>query len=132
MGSGGIILFYDGQCNLCSRFLRLIARWDKMHRIGVVDQFSTVASDFFQSHNFNPDGDTVVLYMYGKFYQRSAAVLRVFRLLGGLWPLLYLAVAIPKPMRDWLYDLVARNRYRWFGSKEACPLKQSTSSGTVH
>ena len=46
--------------------------------------------------------------------------LQVARRLSGLWPLLYVLIVIPRPLRDWLYDRFAARRYRWFGKREAC------------
>ncbi|MEM7391719.1 MAG: DCC1-like thiol-disulfide oxidoreductase family protein, partial [Verrucomicrobiota bacterium] len=64
--------------------------------------------------------DSVVLIMDGKAYQKSTAALRVSRRLGGLWPALYAFIIVPRPIRDWVYDVIARNRYAWWGKQDAC------------
>lgn len=64
--------------------------------------------------------DTVVLVDAGRAFTRSTAALRVFRRLRQPWPLAYALIVVPRPMRDWIYDAVARRRYRWFGKREAC------------
>ncbi|MGH7856901.1 MAG: thiol-disulfide oxidoreductase DCC family protein, partial [Candidatus Binatia bacterium] len=68
--------------------------------------------------------DTIVLVGEGRAYLRSAAALRILRGLGLPWSLLYVLVAIPRPLRDAAYDWFARNRYRWFGTREECRLPE--------
>ena len=66
--------------------------------------------------------NTVILYENGTFYTHSDVALRVAHNLTGLWPLVGVFWLIPKPIRDFIYDWIARNRYKWFGKKEACML----------
>ena len=65
---------------------------------------------------------TVFLYQNGKLYQKSAAVLRIAKELSFAWNLLYIGIIIPAFLRNIVYDFVARNRYKWFGKREACRL----------
>jgi predicted DCC family thiol-disulfide oxidoreductase YuxK len=70
---------------------------------------------------FDPDdAKTFVLIADGKPYVRSDAAIRVSRYFGGAWKLLGAVEIIPRPIRDWAYDIVARNRYRWFGRVDTC------------
>jgi predicted DCC family thiol-disulfide oxidoreductase YuxK len=62
----------------------------------------------------------VILIEDGCRYDRSTAVLRVARRLRAPWPLLFAFIVVPRPLRDWAYDIVARRRYRWFGRRETC------------
>ncbi|HMQ15513.1 MAG TPA: DCC1-like thiol-disulfide oxidoreductase family protein, partial [Phycisphaerae bacterium] len=64
--------------------------------------------------------DTVVLLRAGRVYVRSGAALRILRGLGFPWSLLSILLAVPRPVRDALYDGIARRRYRWFGRRDAC------------
>jgi len=64
--------------------------------------------------------DSVVLIEDGRAYIKSTAVLRIAKKLGNFLPLLYPLILVPRPLRDILYDWVAKNRYRWFGSLQAC------------
>jgi len=66
--------------------------------------------------------DSIVLVDGEKVYTRSDAVLHILELLGGGWKLFRVFRVIPKAWRDSLYDFIARNRYRWFGKKDACEL----------
>jgi len=60
------------------------------------------------------------LFEHDKFYFRSTAALRIARKLSGAWPILYILMLIPSPVRDWVYNIIANNRYRWFGRMETC------------
>ena len=66
------------------------------------------------------DLDGVVLIAGDRVFDRSTAALRIARGLGGAWPLLAIFLAVPRPLRDAVYDWIARNRYRWFGREESC------------
>ena len=67
-----------------------------------------------------PLPDSVALIERGRVYTRSDAVLRIARRLRFPWPLLSACIVLPRPLRDRLYDLVARRRYRWFGKRDSC------------
>ena len=66
------------------------------------------------------DFETFLLLERGRVFTKSTAALRIVRQLSGLWPLLYLGIAIPRPLRDAVYDYVARHRYRWMGKSDTC------------
>ena len=70
---------------------------------------------------FNPEDLTsVILIQNDQLYAKSDAALKVARQLSGIWPLLYGFIIIPRGIRDIVYNWIARNRYRWFGKKDAC------------
>ena len=69
-----------------------------------------------------PLPDSIVLIDEGRLFTRSTAALRIARRLRFPWPLLYGLIVVPRPLRDFLYDWVARNRYRWFGKRDSCML----------
>ncbi len=68
----------------------------------------------------HPLPDSFVLVEDGRVFTRSEAALRIARRLGVPWSLAYPLMVVPRPFRDWAYDVVARNRYRWFGKRETC------------
>jgi predicted DCC family thiol-disulfide oxidoreductase YuxK len=114
-------LYYDGECGLCDRFIQFVLRHDDHEYF----QFATLQSDAGRAQLRQlglPETElkTVVLAEAGKSYERSSATLRVCRRLGGLWPLLYGFIVIPKRWRDAAYSLVARNRKRWFKASPSC------------
>ena len=68
----------------------------------------------------NPDAGTFVLIENGEVYTRSTAALKVCKHLNGLWPLMAVFIFVPLVIRDWVYNLISKNRYRWFGKRDAC------------
>ena len=66
------------------------------------------------------DFHSLILINNNEYYTRSTAALKVVKEFSGLWPAVYILMIIPKPIRDFVYDFIAKNRYRWFGKKEQC------------
>ena len=130
LSTDGPILFFDGVCTLCNASVDFIIRHDKAERF----RFASLQSDFaqnklktagFLSENESLSEqpmDTVVLMDGGQIFTKSGAALEIARRLGGFWQIFYFLKILPRPVRDFFYDLVARNRYRFFGKKESCRL----------
>ena len=122
------IIFYDGVCALCNWFVLFVIKIDRSGIFYFVAQESSTAKEIAQQSNvsFTP-GESIVLLdeSRGVLYQKSDAVLFVFATIGGLWHLARLAHLVPKIVRDYIYDLIARNRYRIFGKYDTCPLPPS-------
>ncbi|MGQ7276390.1 thiol-disulfide oxidoreductase DCC family protein [Brevibacillus thermoruber] len=118
------ILLFDGVCNLCHGAVRFIIPRDPSGRIRFASLQSETGRRLLARHGFPADElRTVVLIEGDSLYTRSDAMLRVGRKLNGWWPLLSsLGLVIPRPVRDCVYDWIARNRYRWFGRQEQCLL----------
>ena len=64
--------------------------------------------------------DSLVFYKSGKLFTKSGAALRIAKELDGLWPMTYLLIVIPYPIRDFIYGFIAKYRYKWFGKKDVC------------
>ncbi len=120
MKEGPVILF-DGVCNLCNGSVQYVIRHDR----DALFKFASLQSDSGQQllhkyqlplNNFN----SFVLIEEEKIYTRSTAALRVARKLSGMVKLLYGFIIVPAFIRDTVYDLIARNRYKWFGKKDTC------------
>ena len=117
------VLLFDGVCNLCNASVQWVLLRDKKG----VFRFAALQSDVGQSllGQYNLDAqnfDTVVMVNHDKVYLRSDVPLEIARRLGGFWQLLYAFKIIPRPIRDFIYNWIARNRYRWFGRQETCML----------
>jgi len=115
------LVLFDGVCNLCTHSVRFILEHEKgpLFRFATVQ--SPVGSRLMRELGLNPDdAETFVLIADGRAYLRSDAAIRIARDLRGAWRWLGVVKIVPRPLRDWIYDLVARNRYRWFGRTDEC------------
>ena len=127
-GSNPIIL-YDGVCGLCNSLVQFLLKRDNYGRLRFASLQSDFATKVLKRHGFDPkDLDTMHLVENydqpgERVLQRSTAILRAGRELGGVWSFLAaLGRVVPRPLRDMFYGLVARNRYRVFGKYETCML----------
>lgn len=115
------IVLFDGICNLCNASVQFIIRHDSSVRFHFAALQSDYAKRVLSENGLNPDGlESILLSKEGKVYFRSDAALEIARELDGLWPLLYAFRIIPPFIRDMVYNGIARNRYRWFGKRDAC------------
>jgi predicted DCC family thiol-disulfide oxidoreductase YuxK len=129
MSTAGPILFYDGVCGLCNTLVQFLLKHDKHGRLRFASLQSDFAEKVLRRHGFDPkDLDTLhVVENYEqpneRLLQRSDAVLRAGRELGGHWSVLAaIAKIVPRSVRDIAYRFVAQNRYRVFGKYETCML----------
>lgn len=117
------ILLFDGVCNLCNSTVNLLIRKDKKQLFTFASLQSEAGQRLLATFGLPlKDFNSFIYIKDGKMYQRSGAVLRVVRDLGGIWRLAVVFLLIPSPIRDFIYTFVARNRYRWFGKKNECML----------
>ena len=116
-----MIVFFDGVCNLCQGSIRYLIKHDKKGVLKFASLQGNYAKDFVNETKIQSMQS--ILFFDGKMlYKKSTAVLKLSRLLGGWHQLLLLGYILPRFVRDWLYNIVAKNRYRWFGKKDQCML----------
>ncbi len=120
------IVFYDGHCGLCDRAVKFVLKHDRSGRAFRFAplQGTTYASRVSAERRARLPDSIVVLTENGDILTRSDAFVHIFRKLGGGWRALAKALAlIPRPLRDLIYDFIARIRYRIFGKRdELCPI----------
>jgi predicted DCC family thiol-disulfide oxidoreductase YuxK len=115
----GIVVF-DGVCNLCSAVVRFILQNDREGRLSFVPLQSQLGRELLQHHGIDPmEAQTFLLLRGSKAYIRSDAALEIASDLGR-WRWLRVFRAVPRGVRDRLYAGIARNRYKWFGKRDAC------------
>ncbi len=115
------ILLFDGVCNLCNTVVQFVIKRDSKAHFKFASLQSDLGQRLLKKHKLNPDSiDTVVLVEKNKAYIKSTAVLRLVRKFSGAWPLLFIFIIIPTALRDWAYDWVAGNRYKWYGKMDSC------------
>jgi predicted DCC family thiol-disulfide oxidoreductase YuxK len=124
------IILFDGVCNLCNGGVNFIIDRDPRG----VFKFASLQSDFGKRLVAKAEPpieelSTIVLYDEGCFYRKSTAVLRIARRLTFPWSLATAFRLVPRFIRDVLYGVVVRNRYRWFGKSEQCRLPSPELKG---
>lgn len=120
------IILYDGVCGLCNNIVTFVIDHDADKKFKFAALQSDFAKSLLQKHGLSTtDMDTVVLVEPQpdggeKAYTKSTAALRILDGFGGAWKLAFPFLAVPEMMRDAVYELVAKNRYAWFGKYDAC------------
>lgn len=118
------IVLFDGVCNLCSRAVQFMIARDPAGKLKFAALQSEAGQALLQQYQLQAtlDGrdDTVVYIEDGQVYTHSAAGLRIARHLNGPVRLAAPLILVPRFIRDFVYRLIARNRYRWFGRKDVC------------
>lgn len=115
------VVLFDGVCNLCNSSVSFIIKRDKKNKF----LFASLQSEYAKKHLDDElsNGDnlqSLVLKDGNKTLIKSSAVLTIAKGLSGLWPLAYGFMIIPGFIRNAVYDLIAKNRYRWFGKRNQC------------
>ena len=118
------VVLFDGVCNLCNGSVLFIIKRDRPARFRFAALQSEAAAAALKTidPSLNVGGlpDSMVLIEDGRLFTRSTAALRVARGLRFPWPLMYGFIIVPPFLRNWMYDIIARHRYRWFGRRETC------------
>jgi predicted DCC family thiol-disulfide oxidoreductase YuxK len=115
------VILFDGVCNLCNASVLFVVRRDPAARFQFAALQSPAATRLLASiPHPGPLPDAIVLVDGARVYTRSTAALRIARGLTFPWPLLYGFIVVPRAIRDWVYELVAARRYRWFGKRDEC------------
>ncbi len=121
---GKQIILFDGVCNLCNNAVNFIIKHDKHDTF----RYASLQSDIgkYYINKFNIDTqllDSILLIKEDTvYYHKSSAALHIAKKLSGGYSLMTMFLIIPKPLRDFVYDYIAKNRYKWFGKKESCML----------
>lgn len=115
------VILFDGVCNLCNSSVQFIIRHDPTGKF----KFASLQSSFGQEQlkNFNIPSEafnSVILISDGVAYERSDAALEIAKNLSGFWKKFYLFRIVPRFLRNGIYDLVSKNRYRVFGKRDEC------------
>lgn len=114
-------ILFDGVCNLCNGFVQFVIARDPGAHFRFASLSSETAGRLLKEAGVTDAiPDSMVLVEDGQVYFRSEAPLRVARRLSFPWPLLGIFLAVPRFIRDRVYDVIAARRYRWFGRRDVC------------
>lgn len=115
------VVLFDGVCNLCTGTVQFVIERDPEGTFRFAPLQSAVGTELLAEHGLSTDHmSSFVLLADGEVYTKSGAAIRIARRLGLPYSLLTPFLAVPKPIRDAVYDLVATHRYRIFGKRESC------------
>jgi len=115
------IVIFDGVCNLCNWSVLFIIKRDSRGIFTFASAQSETGEEILSRFEINtPEPESVFLLQNNKLLKQSSAALTIAAELDGFWKYLALLRVIPRPLRDIIYDWIARNRYRWFGKRDIC------------
>lgn len=118
---GDRVVLFDGVCRLCSAWARFLLKFDRECRFKLATVQSEEGQAILTFFGMPLDEyETMLLVEGNKMYVKSDAFLRIVKQLPLPWPALTCFRLIPRSIRDWVYDRIARNRYRWFGKFDTC------------
>ena len=121
MTSDSNIILFDGVCNFCNFWVNFIMDRDAKSVFKFASLQSEAGIKLIEKHSINTkDIDSVILIMNNKYFVKSEAVLKIARELTSFWKIFYYFKFIPAPVRDFIYDIIAKNRYSIFGKRESC------------
>ncbi len=121
------VIIFDGVCNLCNATVRFIIVRDAQGVFKFTSAQSECGQKLLRENNYSFEIlESVILLKDGNLLKKSAAALEIAAALDGVWRYLMVLRFIPLPIRDAIYDWIARNRYRWFGKRDLCMIPSET------
>lgn len=120
------VILFDGVCNLCSGLVQFIINRDPSGIFRFAPLQSEAGKKLISGFDLSYDKlDSIILVENNNYYLKSTAALKIVQSLGALWPLFCVFMLVPRPIRDYFYDIVARNRYKWYGKRVECMIPGS-------
>jgi predicted DCC family thiol-disulfide oxidoreductase YuxK len=115
------LFVFDGHCVLCSTGAAFVMRHDRKGAVQFASAQSELGSALYGTLGM-PIDDSYLLIDADGCHTKSDGYFQLARILGGWWRLGLIGKFVPRRVRDWIYDRVAKNRYRWFGKTDQCAL----------
>ncbi|ASV66642.1 MULTISPECIES: thiol-disulfide oxidoreductase DCC family protein [Cytobacillus] len=116
------IILFDGECNFCDQSVQFILKRDHQGDFYFASLQGENGQSLLRKHEIDPATDSFIYIEDDRAYDQSTAVIKVLQQLRGMWKLIAAFSIIPKPIRDKMYQFIAKRRYKWFGKKESCRL----------
>lgn len=115
------VIVFDGVCNFCNASVDFVIRHDPQGKFKFGTLQSEPAQEILSRLQLRRDDfETFLLLERGEVFTKSTAALKIAKQLTGLWALLAMFLIVPRPIRDGIYDFIARRRYRWMGKRDTC------------
>ena len=110
------IIIFDGVCGLCNKSIDILIKLDH----NKIFKYTSLQGDFVKTLDIPENLDSIIFYEDHTLYYKSTAILKILRSLGGLWIFTNIFYIIPRFIRDFIYDVIAKYRYNIFGKMESC------------
>ena len=115
------LILFDGVCNLCNASVNFIIKHDQKKQFLFASLQSDAAKEILlQFRKKKIDFTSIILIKNGVYYEKSTAALLISKQLNNGYKLIYFLIIIPKFIRDKIYMVISKNRYKWFGKKNTC------------
>ena len=115
------IIFYDGVCNLCNGLVQFILKRDKQRRFRFVAIQSQSGKDILKRFKISTEAVRTIIVIDGNsIYFKSRAIFKILDDIGGFWKFLLIFSILPVKFNDYIYDIIAKNRYKIFGKNKEC------------
>lgn len=125
MHENNLIILFDGVCNLCNGTVDFLLKHDHKKQFRFVPLQSQTGKMLFQKYHIPIDGNSVVFIKFNQVFFESDAIIEIAGLLGYPWKMAYIGKIIPNKIRNRLYRIISKNRYRWFGKRKHCRILSS-------
>jgi predicted DCC family thiol-disulfide oxidoreductase YuxK len=115
------VILFDGVCNLCNNSVQFVINHDEKKLFRFASLQSTAGQALLKEYQLpETNFSSFVLIKNGEVFLKSTAALTVAKELKGLVKIIYIFIIVPSFIRNWVYNLIAKNRYKWFGKKDSC------------
>ncbi|MCB0507706.1 MAG: thiol-disulfide oxidoreductase DCC family protein [Bacteroidetes bacterium] len=116
------LVLFDGVCNFCASSVQFIIKHDASNSLKFASLQSSIGQQLLAHYKMSNNLDGVVFIENNQAYFKSKAAFQIAKYFGGIWRLLLIFKILPTFITDFVYDIIAKNRYKWFGKKESCML----------
>lgn len=116
------IILFDGDCYVCNRAVQFVIKRDHTRYFKFASQNSKIGQQLLEKYRVPKTVDSLIVLDKNKYYDKSTAALHICKYLSWRWKLLYSLIVIPTSWRDFCYEFIAKNRYKWVGKNNSCQL----------
>jgi len=110
------IIVFDGICGFCNKSVDILIKLDTQKSF----KYTSLQGEYVKTLDIETDIDSIIFYEDGILYYKSTAILKILRSLGDIWVMSNIFYLIPKVIRDFIYDVIAKYRYKIFGKRDSC------------
>lgn len=126
------LIVFDGVCVLCSGFVRMVVKLDRKNRFRFATAQSPLGEALFKKYGLRTDSyETNLVLIDSAAFMRLESLVAVMAELGWPWRAAKVLLLLPRPLRDWLYNRIAKNRYALFGKKDSCDIPSAELRGRL-